>query len=141
MPRGLDEAGGQEHLLVGLAARGHEPELRAGMRLENLRGNADGGAPFDGLALDSGALEAAFVADVFKIQAMGIREPDAVHIVVFARGDAIDFVLAGADGDVGAGGAIHVDRFDFLQKPDRILNRKSLEVSAPTGQISTVFSV
>ena len=120
----VDETGREEEFLVRLATRRDEPELLGGVRFEDLRGDGGGGAPIDGLTFDRGLRQAALVGDVFEIQPVRVGQPDAVDVVVFARGDAVDRVLARADDDIRAGAAVHVDGLGFLQKPDAHLEPK-----------------
>ena len=48
---------------------------------------------------------------------MRIRHPAGIHLVVLARGDAVDFVAAGPDGDVGASAAVDIDARRFFEEP------------------------
>ena len=62
--------------------------------------------------------ESRLAINVVEVEAVRIRHPARVHLVVLARGDAVDGVAAGPDGDVGASAAVHIDARGFLKEPD-----------------------
>ena len=90
---------------------------------------------------DRGFAEAVRRRDGLEKFASGVRHPGVVHGVVAARRDAVDDALAAPDGGVHAGRRIpvQIESVSF-RNHTRILNRKSVCVSAPTGQMSTVLS-
>ena len=116
------EGAGEEEFLVGHAAGGDDGDLFRGDGLEFRGGGFQRVGPGDravlGAVLDERLGEAGLAVDVVEIQAVRIRHPARVHLVVLARGDAVDLVAAGPDGDVGAGAAVHVDGRGFLEEPD-----------------------
>ena len=47
-----------------------------------------------------------------------IRHPGRIHLVVFARRDAENFIATGPDRGVAAGAAVEIDALGFLEEPD-----------------------
>ena len=82
--------------------------------------------------------QAAFGFEIFVIEPAVIAHPTGVNVIVLAWGLAIDHVLAMT--------VLHPVAqlvqmlFVSFKNQTRILKRKSVEVSAPTGQMSTVLS-
>ena len=67
---------------------------------------------------DERLCEPGVAIDVVEIEAMRIRHPAGIDLVVLTWSDAMDFVFASPNGDVGASAAVDVDGFGFLEEPD-----------------------
>ncbi len=64
-------------------------------------------------------------------------------MIVFPRRLAIDYVFASSNNRIAARRATCADALRFFQEPDAHFEAeigRSVEVSAPTGQMSTVLS-
>ena len=108
--------------LVGEAGGGDDGDLVGLAHLEAFGDFSDGLLP-GGLGVLSvffqKRIREAFVGvEVVEVEPVGVGHPSGVDFVVLAGGDAVDFVAAGPDAGVGAGAAVGVDAFGFLEEPD-----------------------
>ena len=68
--------------------------------------------------------------DELVVQARVIGHPATVHLIVLARGDAVDLLTAGPDVDVGTRAAVHINGRRALEEPNAHLEA---EVTAGEG--------
>ena len=120
---GICQLLGEEKFLVGHAAGADDGNL-IGRKLTQCVG--DGlvclgpacGLMFSSGIAEEGLGETRVAIDVMEIEAMRIRHPAGIDLVVLTWSDAMDFVFASPNGDVGASAAVDVDGFGFLKEPD-----------------------
>lgn len=120
---GICQLLGEEKLLVGHAARADDGNLIGGELTQCVGDGLVGLGPACGLMF-SGSIahewlgESGVAVDVMEIQAMRVWHPAGIDLVVLTRSDAVNFVFASPHRDVGAGAAVDVDGFGFLEEPD-----------------------
>ena len=123
VPEGVGQLLGEEKFFIGHAARADDGNL-IGRKLTQCAGDGIVGlGPACGLMFSSGIAderlgEPGVAIDVVEIEAMRIRHPAGIDLVVLTWSDAMDFVFASPNGDVGASAAVDVNGFGFLEEPD-----------------------
>ena len=59
-----------------------------------------------------------FTMNLVEGEAVTVRHPSRVDVVVLTRSDAEDLVASGPNRGVAACAAVHVDGWSFLEEPD-----------------------